>query len=62
MNGLNIWPFYKIDERLVCMGQYWGLNKSKAEILYKYSGKYNKNIEIGTDSGDNLKSEIIRMD
>ena len=24
LNPMNIWPFYKVDERLACMGQYWG--------------------------------------
>lgn len=29
MNALNIWPFYRIDPRMLCMGQYWGLIESK---------------------------------
>lgn len=27
MNSLNIWPFYRIDPRMLCMGQYWGLQE-----------------------------------
>lgn len=29
INALNMWPFYKIDPRLLCMGQYWGPQVSK---------------------------------
>ncbi|CAK95176.1 unnamed protein product (macronuclear) [Paramecium tetraurelia] len=33
VNQLNIWPFYKIDPRLLCMGQYWGWVKQQNQQI-----------------------------
>ncbi|CAD8088033.1 unnamed protein product [Paramecium primaurelia] len=42
INQLNIWPFYKIDPRLLCMGQYWGWVKQQNQQLI-VSQQNNKN-------------------
>lgn len=26
MHGLNLWPFYKIEERITCMQEFWGIS------------------------------------
>jgi len=26
---LNVWPFCKVDSRLSCMGQYWGMRNTE---------------------------------
>ncbi|KAL4490435.1 hypothetical protein ABPG72_002645 [Tetrahymena utriculariae] len=32
LNALNIWPFYRIQNRLCCMSQYWGLTDKSLKL------------------------------
>lgn len=40
VKSLNVWPFYKSDDRLACMLQYYGINdRSRGKLPQDLSNK-----------------------